>query len=340
MNFEFIFLSHNYKIYRNSTLMTNSDLEAEVKYMELAIEKADDLIKIHDDKKETWKYVKRDKGFTKQLLTIEETLSRFGLLKNEIKVYLYLARAGEKKAGEIAEAISLHRTETYRILRDLEKKGILFSVFEKPLKFTAVPLDKAIDLLVDAQKMKIKLLEKEKANLVELWLSIPQQNVENTKKELFQMLQGEQVILKAEELLDKTQSEFQIFAPDDYLSQLYYSDFTDKLKKKAGKLNITLLTENSQKSNYFTDQMKWSGQKNLTVKTQNLPCFMISDRKELLIAFHENDSSSETGDKKKDKTSAIWTNYNAFVWTLQMLFSKLVETGNIENNVYLQKAIQ
>lgn len=304
--------------------------------MELAIEKADDLIRIHNDKKETWKIVKRDKGFNKQLLTIEETLYRFGLLKNEIKVYLYLARAGEKKAGEIAEAISLHRTETYRILRDLEKKGILFTVFEKPLKFTAIPLDKAIDLLVDAQKMKIKLLEKEKANLVDLWLSIPQQKVENVKKELFQMLQGEQqVILKAEELLEKSQSEFQIFVPDNYLSQLYYSDFTDKLKKKSSKLDITLLTENSQKSNYFIAQMKWPGQKSLMVKTQNLPCFMISDRKELLIAFYESDTSVETGGKKKDKTSAVWTNYNAFVWTLQMLFSKLMETGKI-NDVCLQ----
>lgn len=156
------------------------------------MEKDGELIKIHGEKNDGWKFVKRSKNFTKQLSTIEETLSRFGLLKNEIKVYLYLARSGEKKASEIAEAISLHRTETYRILRDLEKKGILFSIFEKPLKFTAVPLDKAIDLLVEAQKMRIKLLEKEKANLVELWLTIPQTQVKEAKKELFQMLQGEQ----------------------------------------------------------------------------------------------------------------------------------------------------
>ena len=151
--------------------------------MELAMEKPNDLIKkIYDEKSESWKIVKKDKNFTKQLSTIEENLSRFGLLKNEIKVYLYLARSGEKKASEIAEAISLHRTETYRILRDLEKKGILFSVFEKPLKFTAVPLAKAIDVLVNAQKMRIKLLEKEKENLVELWLSIPQPQVQKRKE--------------------------------------------------------------------------------------------------------------------------------------------------------------
>jgi sugar-specific transcriptional regulator TrmB len=150
--------------------------------MELAFEKPT-IVKVHNSN-DTLKIVKHDKGFTKQISTIEETLSRFGLLKNEIKVYLYLARAGEKKAGEIAEAIALHRTETYRILRDLEKKGILFSIFEKPLKFTAVPLDKAIDLLVDAQKMKIRQLEKEKETLVEMWMSIPQRKQEVAKKRI------------------------------------------------------------------------------------------------------------------------------------------------------------
>jgi sugar-specific transcriptional regulator TrmB len=294
--------------------------------MELAFEKTPNIIKVNDN--DTLKLIKRDKGFTKQISTIEETLSKYGLLKNEIKVYLYLARAGEKKAGEIAEAISLHRTETYRILRDLEKKGILFSVFEKPLKFTAVTLDKAIDLLVDAQKMKIRQLEKDKITLVEMWMSLPQQKTEAVKKELFQMLQGEQqVILKAEELLEKTTSEFQIFVPDDYLSQLYYSDFTEALREKLGQIDIKLLTQDSSKAAFFIEQMEWPAQKSQTVQTQNLPCFMISDKRELLIAFHESDSSAETGDKKKDKTSAIWTNYNAFVWTLQMLFSKLQETG-------------
>jgi len=297
--------------------------------MEIALERNNtDVIKIYDEKSDSMKFVKRDRGFTKQLTTIEETLARFGLLKNEIKVYLYLARVGEKKAGEIAESISLHRTETYRILRDLEKKGILFSVFEKPLKFTAVPLDKAIDLLVDAQKMKIRLLEKEKANLVELWLSMPQLKEEKTKKELFQMLEGEQqVVLKADELLERTEKEFQIFAPDDYLAQLYYSDFTDKLKRKQDKLNITLLTEDSAKSAYFVDQMQWPKHKLGLVQAQGLPCFIISDRKELLIAFHEKDVETESGDKKKFKTAAIWTNYTAFVWTLQMLFTKLVASS-------------
>lgn len=296
--------------------------------MELATEQIDDLVKLYDEKNEVWKFVKRDTGASRQLLIIEDALSRYGLLRNEIRVYLYLARFGERKAAEVAEAISLHRTETYRILRDLEKKGLIFSVFEKPLKFTAVSLDKAITLLIEAQKMKIQLLEKEKTGLVNIWQSVPQPKTEEAKKDIFQILEGgQQIILKACELLERSKSEFQIFAPSEYLAQLYHSDFTDKLRKHLGKLNMTLLTENLPKSKFFLEQMKWPQQNYGVVDAENLPCFMISDRKELLITVKDNDLSGEGSDRKKSKTVALWTNYAAFVWTLQTLLSNLLEMG-------------
>jgi HTH-type transcriptional regulator, sugar sensing transcriptional regulator len=294
--------------------------------MELAMEKAE-LVKVYNNQNDSWKLVKKDQSYDKQLTAIEETLARFGLLKNEIKVYLHLARAGEKKAGEIAEAIALHRTETYRILRDLEKKGIVFSIFEKPLKFTAVALDKAIDLLVDAQKIKIKMLEQEKSSLVELWKSMPQPKMQSEKKELFQMLEGEQqVIMKANELLEKTENKFQIFASADYLSQLYYSDFSDNLKTQNGKVQVSLITDDTMKSAYFLKQLPWLGTPRKIGDVQELPCFMISDDNEVLIAFHERDVSEDDDLKRKFRTAAIWTNYSALVKTLQMLFSNLTVT--------------
>ena len=292
--------------------------------MALTMEKKE-LMKVYNKQTETWKIVKKDQSFNKQLSTIEESLSRFGLLKNEIKVYLYLARAGEMKAGDIAEAISLHRTETYRILRELEKRGIVFAIFEKPLKFTAVPLDKAIDLLVKAQKIEINLLEQEKPGLVELWSSIPQPKVLNQEKQLFQMLEGEQqVLMKVNELLERTEKKFRVFASADYLSQLYYSDFSDKLKNQAEKINVTLATDNSLKSAYFLGQLQWLSESHRIIEKQSLPCFMISDNKEVLITFHE-DAANDEDVKKKHKTAAIWTNYSAFVKILETLFSKLIE---------------
>jgi hypothetical protein len=74
------------------------------------------------------------------------------------------------------------------------------------------------------------------------------------------------------------------------------------------------------------EQMDWPSENCCTVDASNhpdLPCFMISDNKELLIAFHDDDVANETGDKKKFRTVALWTNYSAFITTLQMLFLKL-----------------
>lgn len=293
--------------------------------MALAVEN-DAFLKVYNKQTDAWKFVKKDQSYNKQLTTIEETLTRFGLLKNEIRVYMYLARTGEKKAGEIAESISLHRTETYRILRDLEKKGIVFSIFGKPLKFIAVRLDKAIDLLVDAQKIKIRLLEQEKTSLVELWQSVPKPKVEPTKKELFQMLEGDQqVLMKANEMLEKTEEKFQVFAPADYLSELYYNDFSDKLKSIADKVEVTMVTDTSQKSAFFIGQMQWLSETHKIADNENLPCFLISDNKEVMIAFCEKDSDDKDNSKKKYRTAAIWTNYAALVNTLQVLFSKLAQ---------------
>ena len=300
------------------------------------MEKTDDLIEVYDDGNESRRFVKRDKGFNKQLLIVEETLARYGLMRNEIKVYLHLARSRERKASEIAEAISLHRTETYRILGDLEKKGLVYSAFEKPLKFTAVPLEKAIDSLIDAQKMKIKLLEKEKSGLIDLWLSIPQHRVENSEKEIFQILEGRQQMLrKADDLLEKAQDEIQIYAPSEYLGQLYHSDFTDSLKRRAGRLKITLLTENSSKSLFFIKQMSWAADRYRVIDATSLPCFMIADRKELLIAVQKNDETTDGVHKERSRTMALWTNYAAFVEILETLFAKLDETGQTVHQVFV-----
>ncbi|HVP40824.1 MAG TPA: helix-turn-helix domain-containing protein, partial [Candidatus Krumholzibacteriaceae bacterium] len=160
----------------------------------MAIEKTEELVRMYDETTGAWKFVKKDKGPLKNVEIIEHTLLKLGLSKNEVRVYLYLARYGERKASEISEALCLHRTETYRILRDLEKRGMVSSVFEKPLKFIATPFEKAIDLLIEAKKLRIKLLERKKKSLVDVWLTLPRPNIAPERKEVFQILEGEEQI--------------------------------------------------------------------------------------------------------------------------------------------------
>jgi HTH-type transcriptional regulator, sugar sensing transcriptional regulator len=265
--------------------------------------------------------------FKEEMLAVEEALTNLGLIKNEVKVYLHLACNGPTKARDICQSITLHRTEIYRLLRHLEKRGLICITLGKPVQFTAVPLEEAIDLLVQTQRIKIDRLEREKNSLVKLWISIPQQRAPNPKKVLFQKLEGQQqILLKANDLLEKATSEFKIFAPDSYLADFYYGGFTDKLRKKEPQLGISLIVEKSQKALYFAEQIQWPTHKLWFVDAKNLPCFIVSDEKELLVAFYESEKTDASGYRKKLRNAAIWTNNEAVVQTFTLLSSKMLES--------------
>jgi sugar-specific transcriptional regulator TrmB len=261
--------------------------------------------------------VKTDKGTSRSLEIIEKTLFRLGLSKNEIRVYLYIARTGEHKASEISEALSLHRTETYRILRDLEKKGLISSVFEKPLKFIATPFEKALDTLIETKKMKINLLEKRKESLVDLWLSLPKQETENERKEVFQILEGEeQINLKADEILNNTKKEVFVFTSEHDIPNFYHSGLLDKLEKMSKEnVNVQLLTNYSPKSCFFVEKMKLKKAKYSLSNVEELPTFILTDDGQLLLLIRKNNG--------KKKVAALWTNYDAFAKSLKTLFLEL-----------------
>ncbi len=225
--------------------------------MELAVEKPEGIMKLYDENSGLWKFVKADKGSVKSVEVIERALRGLGLSKNEVKVYIYLARTGEHKASDISEALSLHRTETYRILRDFKKKGLISSVFEKPLKFIAISFDKALDILIETKRMKLSLLEKKRENLVNLWLSLPRPEVELERKEVFQILEGEeQISLKADEILDNAEREILIFISEREIAHFYHSGFLDKLEKSSKKgVGIKLLTNYSPKTCFFIEKL-------------------------------------------------------------------------------------
>lgn len=100
---------------------------------------------------------------------IRNSLLKFDLSKNEVQVYLYLARVGADRAQNVAEVLSIHRTETYKILRKLEKQGLVSCTLEKPMRFVATPFEKALTNLIESRRQHLRILERRKQEIVELW---------------------------------------------------------------------------------------------------------------------------------------------------------------------------
>jgi hypothetical protein len=80
--------------------------------------------------------------------------------------------------------------------------------------------------------------------------------------------------------------------------------------------------------------MRWATNNYRIIDAGNIPCFIISDTKELLITMQKNDEGKDNDGKNRSRTVVLWTNYVAFVEALQMLFSKLNETGKTFQQIY------
>lgn len=286
-------------------------------------ESSEKVTKLYDENTGAWKLIRKDRGPAKSVQPIESMLQKLGLSKNEIRVYIFLARSKERKASEISEALSLHRTETYRILRDLEKIGLVSSVFEKPLKFIATSFEQAIGTLIEAKKLKIRQLEKNKVQLIKIWMSLPKPEIKQERKEVFQILEGEeQITLKANEIVQVARREIDIFAVEEDISRLYHSGFMDRLEKFARKSNARLLTNDSPKSRFFVNKLDMPNVRYVRPDAKEISTFILADQEQLLFTIRKtNIDHSEKG--KRGKIAALWTNYDTFVKTLSRLFLEL-----------------
>lgn len=288
--------------------------------METVVESSQSVVKLLDENTGAWKFVRKDRGPTKSIELVESMLQKLGLSRNEIRVYVYLARSRERKASEISEALTLHRTETYRILRDLEKRGLVSSVFEKPLKFIATPFERAIEALIEAKKLRIQQLERKKKDLIDVWLSLPHQEVEKERKEVFQILEGEeQIDFKGNEIAQNSQREVNVFASEEDLARLYHTGFIDSLEKLSRKgSSVRLLTNDSPKSHFFVEKIKLPNVRFALSEVKNVPTFILTDQEQLLLTIRKNSDRT-----KRSAIAALWTNYEAFIKALEKLFSVL-----------------
>lgn len=246
---------------------------------------------------------------------VQTELLQYGLTSNQSKVFIYLGKYGAKTAPDVCKALKLPRTETYHLLSALQNKGIVTATFQHPIQFTALPLDKAIWILVNSEKERVKSLEQMEKGLSQLWDDIPTFDVIREEVgEKFQMLQGSnQIHSKITEMTDSYNDEFLILGSEkDYL-KLYHGDFLESFVKS--KQDFRLLSACSDKTTYIFDDLDRKNVKKLNRDIENHLCFIIKDGKEMLF-FTKNANSA-------DELFAMWTNSKSMVYSMKLLFESL-----------------
>jgi sugar-specific transcriptional regulator TrmB len=291
--------------------------EKEAKREEDATDETDsDLIALYSRSLGRSRTMGEAEDYMNTLRQINRALTRFKLSKNEVKVYLFLARCGSQKVQQISENIGIHRTEAYKILRSLEAKGLIARILEKPMKFAALPLERVLENLIEERRGRIIQLEQRKKELLEMWRSLPAVEEFSSNKETLQVIEGKrQVMVKVSELLDSSEAEFQAVVSDNEMAwlfnNLFFEDLDDLMKKRS--LDVRMMTQHSPISTYIIDKTDLCNMDFAFLRRSNQPSFFVVDDKQILLLMNNDEN----------KLLAMWTNYEAVVASFRNLFEHL-----------------
>jgi len=252
---------------------------------------------------------------------LKEELSKFDLTYNQSKVYIFLGKYGSKTAPEVCRALKIARTETYQLLAALQKKGIVLATFGHPIKFSALKLNKAVKTLVNAEKERVKSLEKQEEKIIKLWDSIPEFLKEKTddSENRFQMLEGANPInAKLNEMVSEAKNEIIVLGSEkDYL-RLYHSDFLENITNK--KCESKIITSCTDKTMYIFENIDKKQIKCMPANLKDEICFIMKDDEEMIF-FTKKDGQT------LQSISAMWTDSKPLMYSMRLLFEFIWSTS-------------
>ena len=245
-------------------------------------------------------------------------LEKFGLTKNQSKVYLYLSKNGPHSANELTKLLKLPRTETYHLLTVLQNKGIVLGKFGKPNKFDSLPFEKTLSILVNNEKIRITELTKQGDELTNLWEKIPSTHVNDEElfDNRFQVLKGMNPILgKIKQITQTAQKEILILGSENDFLKFYHTDFFEITKSKA---NLKMLISCSDKTKFVFDDLPQEKIKKFNDKLANELFFIVKDSKETIFLMNT----------PHEEISAIWTESKSVLKSLNLLFNLIWKKSN------------
>lgn len=254
---------------------------------------------------------------------ITKRLHSYGLLDNEIEVYLLLVKAGHSTAGIIARRLGTNRMNVYRTLKVLGEKGLVESNVGRPLRFSALPVINYLNRYIEESKTRTSSLESGRDELVNYFTHLHE--VEPlTEEPKFRIVQGRKhihdQILK---MLDNARKEVVLIQTQNGLYRFIYRGIDDKLKELHNKgVEIRVLTEIEQAGveavkNYLDfAQVRHAA---LQFPTR----LVLVDEVETLTTFAREDSMSLTTEKEV----AMWVRASDYAKSTKMFFEILWKGG-------------
>ena len=270
--------------------------------------------------------------------TIFNVLRISNLTENESEVYVFLAKNGVQRACDISKSIGMHKAQVYRVLKNLESRGMVDLTLEKPARYTAISFENLLELLIKTKKDDVSFLEENKNALLTQWESINLQN-SALPVEKFAVIEGKKNIYsRIFQMVEKWKRELLIVTTNHGIIQAEQAGIIEAGFAKAETIQATekgdmipisarVLTQISKENlNIIRQCRERVLEKHLNIELRDInsslklyPHFYIIDEEEAFFFITLNGNSALTSRQE----TGLWTNSKAFVCTLKAFFEEL-----------------
>ena len=251
-------------------------------------------------------------------------LQEYGLTRNEARVLVFLAKTGPSKASDVARAVEINRTETYRTIRNLQRRGLVEATLERPVRFQSVPFDRCLQILLDERKARLRILEERGEKLRQQFSDIRAEPVPH-ELERFQVVEGR---MRIEQRLQNMyaqarKSVLTVLSPSQVV-RAETSGLLDMLAQsvKNGVRVRVISTINQSNLEIVAKKREFIEVRHLDLKAKPIPRVSIIDDSEALFEITPADETERTGEEV-----ALWINSRAFVRNLQAYFDEMWNSG-------------
>ena len=242
------------------------------------------------------------------------------MTRNEARVLVFLAKTGPSKASEIARAVLINRTETYRTIRNLQRRGLVEATLERPVRLQSVPFDRCLSILIEERKARLRILE-QRGEALRRQFDVVRVEPVTHEVERFQVVEGR---LRIEQRLQGMCSQAQksvmtVLSPTEMVRADTAGLFDMLSHAVKGGLRVRVITSIVQPNLEIVEKLRQHVEiRHLDLKAKPIPRVSIIDDNEALFEISTADESP-----RMEEEVALWINSRAFVRNLQAYFDEM-----------------
>jgi sugar-specific transcriptional regulator TrmB len=247
---------------------------------------------------------------------------QYGLSDRESLVYLSLLANGKQSAGEIAKAVQIRRMEAYRIIKRLADSAIVVAAPGNPVKYTGVPIEQVVAMMMDRQMKKLEDMEKGRAEVVSIGKTLALQPATGREEYSFKMVQGrEQIYGQILRMVAGAGSNLDMVLTRNDLMQLHILGLAESLRdaKKRGVKSSVISVCDHQTIEASEAVMRAADLRHSDDFAKSR--IVVADEVQVLVSLVLDDVVG----RKNERDVAIWTNSGDYAGTMLPMFAKAFE---------------